>query len=337
MPQALVLLSGGLDSALAAKVLMEQGIEVVGINFFSYFTNPNKARRSAQELGIKLIEIDLSDQHLAMVKNPQYGYGKNMNPCIDCHGFMLREAKRVLLREKFDFIATGEILGQRPMSQNKDSLDIVAKISGAEELVLRPLSANLLKETEMEKIGLVNREKLLAISGRARNEQLKLAKKYNLRAYDSPAGGCLLTDFEFSQRLIKMFSYWPDCSGNDVQLLKNGRIYWLETINKNRALIIIARDQKESESLIKLAKTGDIIIELINKTGPTTLIRILGAKLSAPKKETKILIPEEIKLSALKIKEPKSENKIINIAGLLTGYYAVKIRGEEAKLKIREI
>lgn len=337
MARALVLLSGGLDSTLAVKVLMEQGIEVVGINFFSYFTNPSKAREAAAELGIKLIEVELSDRHLAMVKNPQYGYGKNMNPCIDCHGFMLREAKRVLLKEKFDFLATGEILGQRPMSQNKDSLEVVSKISGTEEIVLRPLSAKLIAETEMEKKGLVNREKLLAISGRTRNEQLELAKKYNLKAYDSPAGGCLLTDPEFSQRLLKLFSYWPDCDGNDVQLLKNGRTYWLETKNKDKALIIVARDRKESEALAKLAKTGDIIIELIDETGPTTLIRILGTRFSIQKNELEILIPEEVKMSALKIGEPKNEDEIINIAALLTGFYSTKARGKNIKAKIKEI
>jgi len=242
---ALFLFSGGLDSILAVKLLQEQGIKVAGLTFVSYFFNSDLAKESAKNLDIKLKIIDFSDEHLDMVKNPQYGYGKAINPCIDCHILMLKKAKEI--SEKFDFVATGEVLGERPMSQNKRALELIAEQSGLKDYLLRPLSAQLLEPTVPEKNGLVARNKLLDISGRSRKRQIVLAKKWGIKEYPTPAGGCLLTDFQFGRRLKELFKQWPDCRGDDVRLLKLGRHFWVKD-NK----IIVGRNQTENKEIKKL-------------------------------------------------------------------------------------
>lgn len=263
---ALFLFSGGLDSILAVKLLQEQGIKVAGLTFVSYFFNSDLAKESAKNLDIKLKIIDFSDEHLDMVKNPQYGYGKAINPCIDCHILMLKKAKEI--SEKFDFVATGEVLGERPMSQNKRALELIAEQSGLKDYLLRPLSAQLLEPTVPEKNGLVARNKLLDISGRSRKRQIVLAKKWGIKEYPTPAGGCLLTDFQFGRRLKELFKQWPDCRGDDVRLLKLGRHFWVKD-NK----IIVGRNQTENKEIKKLAEKGDLLIKPKDFPGPTILIR----------------------------------------------------------------
>jgi len=269
--KAVVLLSGGLDSMLAVKVLMEQGIKVRAISFKSYFFNAKQARKAAKNLKIQLRVVDISKEHLKIVKNPKYGYGKGMNPCIDCHTLMLRRAKEIMEKEKFDFVATGEVLGERPMSQNKRALGIVEEESSLKGYLLRPLSAKLLPETIPEKKGQVVREKLLAISGRSRKKQIELAKKWKIKHYPSPAGGCLLTDLEFSKRLRELFQKRPDSNGNDIELLKLGRHFF-----ENKVKIIVGRNHEENIRLKELAKKSDVLIELKDFVGPTTLIRNYG-------------------------------------------------------------
>ncbi|MFH1232446.1 MAG: tRNA 4-thiouridine(8) synthase ThiI [Patescibacteria group bacterium] len=327
--KALVLLSGGLDSMLAARVLMGQGIEVVGVSFKSCFFSTEKAKRTAEQLDIKLIEVDFSEEHLKMVKNPTYGYGKNANPCIDCHGMMLKKASEIMKKDGFDFIATGEVLGQRPMSQNKDALKIVEKISGLEGKLIRPLSAKLLDETENEKLGKVNREKLLDISGRSRQMQLELVKKYNIKEYASPGGGCLLTEPDFGKKLFKMFEYWQNCDGNDIALLKNGRVLWFNFKDNKKILVIIGRDENENKNLLNLKQADDIIIELLDLAGPISLIRIKEYKLEIKNKISEVDIPIKIKTSDFNIEEEKSFIEILNIVKLLTGYYTTKARGQK--------
>ena len=265
---ALFLFSGGLDSILAVKLLQEQGIKVAGLNFVSYFFNSDLAKKAAKNLNIKLKIIDFSDEHLAMVKNPQYGYGKAINPCIDCHILMLKKAKEVREQFSVNLVATGEVLGERPMSQNKQALELITKQSGLKGYLLRPLSAQLLKPTIPEKKGLVDRNKLLDISGRSRKRQIALAKKWGIKEYPTPAGGCLLTDLQFGQRLKELFKQWPDCQGNDVQLLKLGRHFWIKD-NK----IIVGRNQAENKEIKQLAQKGDMLIEPKDFPGPTILIR----------------------------------------------------------------
>ena len=199
--KVLILFSGGLDSILATKLLLEQGIIVQGLTLKSAFFDAKQAKKAAEKVGIQLKVIDFSDEHLRMVKNPKFGYGKNMNPCIDCHLLMLKTAQKIMTKENFDFVATGEVLGERPMSQRKQILGLLEKEAGLVGRLLRPLSAKLLLPTEAEKKGLVDRRKLLDIQGRSRKRQLALAKKWGIDWYSTPAGGCLLTDPEFSKKL----------------------------------------------------------------------------------------------------------------------------------------
>lgn len=285
--KSLLLFSGGLDSILAAKILMEQGIGVLGVVFKSCFFNEEQAQKSAKEIGLKLKVIDISKEHLEIVKKPKYGYGKNMNPCIDCHLLMLKKAKELMQEDSCgcirvmsqakqgalrysdaDFVATGEVVGERPMSQNRNILRLLEKESGLERYLLRPLSAKLLEPTIPEKKGVVDREKLLDIQGRSRKRQLELAKKFKLKWYPTPSGGCLLTDPQFSLRLKEMLKKWPSADCDDIELLKHGRVFW-----EKKFLIVVGRDKEENLIIKKLKKEGDIIIEPQNIPGPITLIR----------------------------------------------------------------
>lgn len=215
--KALVLFSGGLDSVLAVKILEKQGIKVAGICFASSFFGAEKAQKIARENGLELFVEDFNKDILNLVKNPQHGLGKNMNPCIDCHFAMLGRAKKVAREHAYDFLASGEVLGQRPFSQNKQALLKVAE--NVEGDILRPLSAKLLPETKMEKEGLVDRKQLLDIQGRQRNRQIKLAKDLKIKKFESPAGGCLLTDPTFGKRLKKALAEFSEISEKDVELL----------------------------------------------------------------------------------------------------------------------
>jgi tRNA-uridine 2-sulfurtransferase len=358
MPKALVLLSGGLDSLLAAKVLMEQSIEVTGVSFKSYFFDTAKAVKAAEQLGIKLIEVDFSEEHLAMVKNPKHGYGKNMNPCIDCHALMLKKAREMLDHPpslptrgnehlyqggKYDFVATGEVLGERPMSQNAQALQTVEKESGLTGRLIRPLSAKLLKESDAEKAGLVIRRKLLAISGRSRKPQLALVEKYGIKEYSSPDGGCLLTDSAFSEKLMKLLEYWPDSLGVDIALLRNGRIFWLKNKTGRNILLAVGRDKKNNEALEALARPGDVLIKFAEAAGPTSLVRITNyphpgtSELRITKEMQEIEVPRELKMGELRLGESKSDAEILETALILTGYYAVKARGKQVKLAVHPV
>ncbi|MFH0906817.1 MAG: tRNA 4-thiouridine(8) synthase ThiI [bacterium] len=294
------LLSGGLDSILAIKILQKQGIEITGLSFVSYFFNVDSAKKAAEQLKIELREIDFSDEHFEMIKNPKYGYGKAMNPCIDCHILMLRKAKKLMDKEAGvylnQFVCTGEVLGQRPMSQNKQSLDLIEKESGLKGYLLRPLSAKFLEPTILEKKGLVDRNKLFDISGRSRKEQMALAKKWGIKEYPSPAGGCILTDFQFGVRLKELLQKWPDAQSNDIKLLRFGRHFWVENEK-----IIVGRNKQENGQIKKLSKKGDTIIEPKEFPGPTILI----------KSRENISEKSLIKAKELMIKySPKMKNKI---------------------------
>lgn len=293
--KALILFSGGLDSILAAKILMEQGIKVRGITFKSYFFDAGQARKVAKEISLPLKVIDFSKEHLKMVKNPKYGYGKAMNPCIDCHILMLKVASQFAKENDFDFIATGDVLGERPMSQNKQALEIIEKESSLTGYLLRPLSARLLKPTIPEKLGWVNREKLLDISGRSRKRQIALAKKYKIKKYPTPAGGCLLTDLEFGRRLKELLEICPKCDGNDIELLKYGR-----HLREGNVKIIVGRNEEENKKIKKLKKKSDILIEMKNYPGPLTLVR--------------------------NYKKGKIKKEILEKAKKLTQYYSLKAR-----------
>lgn len=268
MTLALSLFSGGLDSILSVKVIAEQGIHVQGITFETPFFSADKARSAAALIGLPLMVIDFTEEHLEMLKNPRYGYGKNMNPCIDCHTLMLKRTGRLMGELGADFVFTGEVLGQRPMSQGKQSLYIVAKNSGYGEVILRPLSARLLPETRPEQEGKVDRERLLAIQGRSRKTQMALADHYGISDYAPPAGGCLLTDPMFTKRLRDLFLYQEDPSIRDIELLKYGRHFRLN----ERIKIIVGRNSSDNQAIEALQRSEDILMEMENIPGPSVLI-----------------------------------------------------------------
>jgi tRNA U34 2-thiouridine synthase MnmA/TrmU len=203
--RAVALFSGGLDSILAVQVVRLQGIDVQGVTFETPFFSARKARDAARQIDLPLRVVDFADEHLEMVKAPRYGYGKNMNPCIDCHALMLRKAGEIMEEMGAAFILTGEVLGQRPMSQGKQSLYVVAKNSGYLERVVRPLSALLLPETAPEREGKVDRERLLAIQGRGRKTQMQMAADMGITRYEAPAGGCRTAGDGYT--LIRMVGY----------------------------------------------------------------------------------------------------------------------------------
>jgi len=273
--RALVLLSGGLDSILAVKLLLEQGIEIEAVNFRTNFCGPNKARPAAEALGVPLREVNIREEFLPILKNPKHGYGAGMNPCIDCHALMLKKAGEIMRAEDFDFIATGEVLGERPMSQHKTALDIVEKDADVIGYLLRPLSAKLLKLTIAEEKGLVNRGKLLDISGRSRKTQIALAAQYNIKDYPTPAGGCALTQKGFSDRLRELIKYKPDFNPSDVDLIRFGRhFFYPELVEGDHSIqIILGRDREENELLKNQTRKDEIFIIPINFSGPEALIR----------------------------------------------------------------
>jgi len=268
MSKALGLLSGGLDSSLAALCLKRQGIEVTAIAFVTPFFGGSKAERMARQLDIPLIVEDISKIHLDMVKKPHYGYGKNMNPCIDCHAMMFRLAGEIMAERGFDFLFSGEVLGQRPMSQNSEALRTVANYSGHPDRILRPMSAQLLPITPMEEQGLVDRSQLLDINGRSRRPQEALAREWGLTDYPASGGGCLLTEIHFSDRLRDLFIHQPDCTVDDVELLKIGRQFRLS----EHAKLTLGRHQKDNESIRQAAQGSYIVLRALDLSGPLGLV-----------------------------------------------------------------
>jgi len=277
--KAICLWSGGLDSQLAVCLMQEQGIEVIGVNFASPFFGANKAaQQAAEKLGIKLHVIDISKEYVnTVLKNPVYGYGKNLNPCIDCHAYMLKKAGDYMPEVGASFLITGEVLGQRPMSQNKSSLNLVDKLSGYRGLIVRPLSARLLPPTVPETEGWINRDQMLDISGRSRTRQMELALKYGIEKYPSPAGGCLLTEEAFSRRIKPFLHSEDELDPNLLELIKVGRLF---IINENY-LLIVGRKQAENERLQEIAASQDYLLKVVNRPGPLGVIRVLRGTLSA--------------------------------------------------------
>jgi tRNA U34 2-thiouridine synthase MnmA/TrmU len=266
--KALAVFSGGLDSMLAAELIRAQGIEVLGLFFETPFFTSSRARRSAEVIDLPLKVIDLTEPHLEVVRKPRHGYGLNMNPCIDCHALMLRSAGDRLAEEGASFIITGEVLGQRPMSQNLRALSTVAAQSGYRGLILRPLSAKLLPVTVPEEEGWVEREALMGFSGRSRKPQMELAKAFHIAEYPSPAGGCLLTDPIFSRRLKDLLSSRPHCEVREIELLKVGRHFRFG--EKTKA--VVGRNKKENEEILSLAAESDLVIRVDSVPGPVVLL-----------------------------------------------------------------
>jgi len=266
MVKAIGLISGGLDSMLAARVLLDQRIRLVGLCFQTPFFGPEKAKRAGAQLGIPLVVKEITEEHLEIVKAPAHGYGSAMNPCIDCHALMIRKAGEMMEAEGFDFIFTGEVLNERPMSQTKQSLALVARLSGYSDFLLRPLSARLLPETRMEREGLVNRQGLLDLQGRSRKRQLALANSYGLTGFPNPAGGCLLTDRGFSAKLRELLARGK-FDLRDVWLLQVGRHFRLGPVK-----VIVGRNKEENEKIRNWARKGDILLSAEHFPGPLALV-----------------------------------------------------------------
>ena len=266
--RAIALFSGGLDSIVAVKVIQEQGIDVIGLTFSTPFFSAVKAQAAAESIGLPLIVMDITDEHLKMLKAPRYGYGKNMNPCIDCHTLMLKKAGEKMPDLDAGFIFTGEVLGQRPMSQTRQSLHVVAKNSGYGPFVLRPLSAKLLPVTPPEEEGKVERTRLLDIQGRGRKRQMELAKLYGVTDYSNPAGGCLLTDPIFSKRLRDLLQHEEYPRARDLELLKVGRHFRISPEIK----VIVGRNKSDNAAILELAEDADLILTMEAYPGPTTLV-----------------------------------------------------------------
>ena len=286
--KALALLSGGLDSTLAVKLILNQGIDVEAINFVSPFCLCGKggcgAAEAARRFNIPLKTMSVGEDYLRIIRKPKFGYGKNMNPCIDCRIFMLKKAKKYAKETGAAFIFTGEVLDQRPMSQHKKTLDLIEEEAGLKGKVLRPLSAKLLQETDPEKKGLVNKEKLLDIEGRSRRKQIELAEKLGIRDYPCPAGGCLLTYREFADKMRDLFEHKKAVSLKDVALLKVGRHF---RFGKNK--IIVGRNESENKILLQMKKEEDYFFEAQGCGSPVTLLQ-------GPK--TKKAIEEAARLTA---------------------------------------
>jgi tRNA-uridine 2-sulfurtransferase len=284
--KAVALISGGLDSMLATRVILEQGIHVEGINFYTGFCveghthairreHQNKPKRNnalwvAEQLGIKLHIIEVIEEYKKVVINPKHGYGAHLNPCLDCKGFMVGKAREWMEQNGFDFIITGEVIGQRPMSQRRDTLPVVARESGAFERLLRPLCAKLLAPTLPEREGWVDRDKLLDFNGRSRKPQMALAQRYGFSDYAQPAGGCcFLTNEQYSHKLADMWAArgQKDYELEDILLLKVGR----HLRPRPHFKLIVARDDGENNFLLGFRKRY-VHLHAVSHAGPLALI-----------------------------------------------------------------
>lgn len=271
--RCLALFSGGLDSLLSIKVLKNAGIEVIGINFDTgFFFGAYEEKEGVKKYkapvppGYDIRVVDISGEFFEMLRQPKHGFGRHMNPCIDCKIFMLKKAKALLGEYDAGFVVTGEVLGQRPMTQNIRSMKIIEAESGLTGYLLRPLCAKNLEMTEPEKLGWVDREKLFGIQGRTRTTQLGLAKEWGLEPYvKPPAGGCILTEEVYSRRLLDHLKHKGEMSRNEMKLLKVGRHF-----RNGSYKFIVGRKESENKELAGLSK-GAYVFETLDVPGPTAV------------------------------------------------------------------
>lgn len=274
--KALALYSGGLDSILACRVIMEQGIEVKALRFITPFTGYNMKGREAEvreharrTYGIDLEVIDIGREYTEVVAHPRHGYGKHFNPCVDCKIFFISRARELMEAEGASFLITGEVIGQRPMSQRRDTLHIIEHDSGTEGILLRPLCAQHLRPTIPEQEGLVDRARLLAFAGRGRKDQMALAARYGIKDYPPPAGGCLLADPNIAARLRWMFDNLNDRSFEGMLLTTLGRHFAVG----EKTLLVVGRDERENDRIAQLGREDDYEVELVSLPGPLSLLR----------------------------------------------------------------
>lgn len=272
--RCIVLFSGGLDSILACAILADQGIDVVALRFMSPFFGTETAKRVEEErrwmpdrFGIHVRNIDITKAFLPVLLNPAHGYGRFLNPCIDCRILMLREAARHLEALGAHFVATGEVMGQRRLSQRREVLALIERESGLSGRLLRPLSALKLAPTPMEEAGIVDRSRLLALHGRGRKEQMALASRLGIRGYPTPSGGCLLADPIISAKVRRILDRWPDLDTHDLRLSPIGRHIFLP----DGSWLVLGRNQRENERIQGLARQEDCLVSLAGGSGPTGL------------------------------------------------------------------
>ena len=270
--KALGLLSGGLDSTLAVKLMLEQGVDVIAINFVTPFCLCRKggcgATEAAKTFNIPLKTVSAGTDYLRMVRTPKYGYGKNLNPCVDCRIFMLKKAKKYAKEVGSKFIFTGEVLGQRPMSQHRIALNLIEREAGLRGKIVRPLSGLLLPETEAESKGLIDKQALRDISGRSRKKQIEMTKEFNFVNYPCAGGGCLLTDREFAKKLRDLFQHKKRIAVKEVNLLKVGRHFRI-----GECKIIVGRNEAENAILMRTKQKTDYCFEVAGCGSPITILK----------------------------------------------------------------
>jgi tRNA-uridine 2-sulfurtransferase len=275
--KAVALYSGGLDSTLAILTVLRQGIEVKAVTFLNHFGCDISDKSScskdpfsaAEKFGFEVKLCHLAEKFIRIVKDPKFGHGKNMNPCMDCRILMLKEAKEFMDMTGAEFLITGEVLGQRPMSQRRDALDIIDREAGLRGLILRPLCAKLMKPTKMEDQGTVNRDLLYDFSGRSRKPQMALAAEFGLTDYPAPAGGCLLTEPNYAFRLRELLDHDADPSLEDLALLRLGRHFRVSHDCK----IIVGRNRSENESMLSLAAGNSLCLRVEDYASPVVLVQ----------------------------------------------------------------
>lgn len=294
---ALGLYSGGLDSLLACRVISSLSIRVIALKFVTPFFDDH-LRDSEEEYreivhekyGIDVRVVDLSSGYIELLRNPLHGYGKNFNPCIDCKIFMLSRARKMMSEYNASFLFTGEVLGQRPMSQRRDTLRVIERDSGCEDILLRPLCAKRLPETRPEREGLVDRDKLYGFTGRGRRQQMELADSFGITDYPNPAGGCTLTDPNLGARIAKFYDglfgdSFRDFQKNDIRLLLVGRQFRLP----QGAWLILGRNSEENDRILKLAEKGDWLFKMIERPGPTALLRKAEQIIAGTNNESEVI------------------------------------------------
>ena len=274
MAKAILLLSGGLDSTLAGKLLLDMGVEVEAVNFVSPFCQCtpkslgcSAAKRSAEQLGIAVHMLACDEEYLEIIKNPRFGYGRGVNACVDCRIYTFSRAREYMTECGADFIATGEVLGQRPMSQRRQTMEIIERESGLDGLIVRPLCARLMPPSIPEQKGIIDSTQLKSIQGRRRQPQMELADELGIKDYLCPAGGCLLTDIEFAARFRDLIKHKPDFVMSDARLLRQGRHFRLPSGTK----VVAGRNEGENNVIERAAKINDVILFPQIVPGPSVL------------------------------------------------------------------
>ena len=268
--KAVAMVSGGLDSTLAAKIMLEQGVDLTGIYLSAPWGCCDKtvAMKAAHSLGIPFLVIKMTDEYIGVIRNPKYGYGSSMNPCIDCRIYMFEKVKEVMVKIGASFLVTGEVLGQRPMSQMKNSMALIEERAGLKGLVVRPLSAKAMDPTLPEQAGVVDRGLLYGITGRGRKPQMELAMKLGILDYPNPAGGCLLTDQEFGIRVKDLFDHQDRIDLEDMELLRFGRHFRANASTK----LVVGRNEQENATLGEYLAPGRVLFQPDQFPAPSVLL-----------------------------------------------------------------